>query len=191
MEPDSDLQQHLIKTAFALFYRQGFHATGVEQIRAEAGVSKKTLYKYFPAKDDLIGAVLSWRHQDFLAQLRRFVEAEAITQRPAAYLAFIRHWSQQADFHGCLFVHAVAEFSAPDSLPFQQAKAHKQQLLELLTEYYQAAGSQQAAAQARLLFVLGEGLITTQQLAVSNITPADWQPLVSINCPSADGAVGQ
>ena len=42
-----------------LFYVQGVHATGINQIIREADVAKDTLYRFFPSKDDLIQEALS------------------------------------------------------------------------------------------------------------------------------------
>src|ERR1700755_2437085 len=48
----------IVKYAFDRFYESGFHATGMEAAMAGSGISKRTLYKYFPSKEDLIEAVL-------------------------------------------------------------------------------------------------------------------------------------
>ena len=48
----------IVKFAFDRFYDGGFHATGMEAAMAGSGISKRTLYKYFPSKEDLIEAVL-------------------------------------------------------------------------------------------------------------------------------------
>ncbi|NWO04761.1 MAG: helix-turn-helix transcriptional regulator, partial [Alteromonadaceae bacterium] len=53
--PKRDL---LLDTAEQLFYREGFHATGIDRIQAESGVAKTTMYKHFASKDALIEAVL-------------------------------------------------------------------------------------------------------------------------------------
>lgn len=44
--------------AHRLFLADGFAATSIDAIVAEAGVSKQTLYTYFPTKIDLLSAVL-------------------------------------------------------------------------------------------------------------------------------------
>ena len=44
-------RERLIDTANALFARDGYHATGIDRILAEAGVAKKTLYTHFRSKD--------------------------------------------------------------------------------------------------------------------------------------------
>ena len=50
----------IVEAAFKLFKARGFYATGVDLIMQTANVSKRTLYKYFPTKNDLIVAVLDY-----------------------------------------------------------------------------------------------------------------------------------
>src|SRR3989475_13030402 len=53
--------ERILAAADKLFYRQGIRAVGVDAVAAEAGVSKRTLYNYYPSKDDLIAAYLTAR----------------------------------------------------------------------------------------------------------------------------------
>lgn len=48
----------LLDAALSLFVEKGYAATRVEEIAARAGVSKGTLFLYFPTKDDLFRAVV-------------------------------------------------------------------------------------------------------------------------------------
>jgi TetR/AcrR family transcriptional regulator len=48
----------LLEAALALFVEKGFAATRVEEVAARAGVSKGTLFLYFPSKVDLFKAVV-------------------------------------------------------------------------------------------------------------------------------------
>ncbi|NIM41791.1 MAG: TetR family transcriptional regulator [Hydrogenophaga sp.] len=48
----------LIEAALSLFVEKGFAATRVEEVAACAGVSKGTLFLYFPSKEDLFKAVV-------------------------------------------------------------------------------------------------------------------------------------
>ena len=54
-----DARPHeLLDAALSLFVERGFAATRSEEVAARAGVSKGTLYLYFPSKEDLFKAVV-------------------------------------------------------------------------------------------------------------------------------------
>ena len=44
----------IVDAAIGLFAVQGFDATSMEQVADAAGVSRRTVYRYFPTKDDLV-----------------------------------------------------------------------------------------------------------------------------------------
>lgn len=44
----------IVDAALDLFSAQGFDATSMEQVADAAGVSRRTIYRYFPTKDDLV-----------------------------------------------------------------------------------------------------------------------------------------
>lgn len=48
----------LLEAALSLFVEKGFAATRVEEVAARAGVSKGTLFLYFPSKEELFKAVV-------------------------------------------------------------------------------------------------------------------------------------
>lgn len=47
-------RQHVVKVAFDLFIGQGYEATTVEAIADTAGISPRTFYRYFEAKDGVL-----------------------------------------------------------------------------------------------------------------------------------------
>ena len=51
-------QQDIVIAAEALFLRQGYGVSSMDQIAQEAGVTKQTVYRYFASKSDLFGAVM-------------------------------------------------------------------------------------------------------------------------------------
>ncbi len=51
--------QELLDAALALFVEKGFAATRAEEVAARAGVSKGTLYLYYPSKEELLKAVIA------------------------------------------------------------------------------------------------------------------------------------
>ena len=150
--------------ALSAFYRQGFHATGVDQLSAAAGVTKRTLYRHFPGKDELIDAALRRRDAEFIARLRARLAAEPAPARPLAYLSFLEEWGRSDGFYGCAFINAAAEYAGHDARPHQLARAHKLRVLAALTEACGEAGLAEPAQAARALFVIGEGVIVAMQV---------------------------
>ena len=63
--------QELLDAALALFVEKGFAATRAEEVALRAGVSKGTLYLYYPSKEELLKAVI----EHFLSA--RIAQAEA------------------------------------------------------------------------------------------------------------------
>ncbi len=51
--------QQLLDAALALFVEKGFAATRSEEVAHRAGVSKGTLYLYYPSKEELLKAVIA------------------------------------------------------------------------------------------------------------------------------------
>lgn len=47
-------REAILATAASLFTRQGVHGTSLGDVAAEAGMSKGTLYYYYPAKEELV-----------------------------------------------------------------------------------------------------------------------------------------
>jgi len=60
MTQAADTRDRLVQTAFELFLRQGYTATGIAQILKQANVNSGSLYHYFPTKEDLLIATLEW-----------------------------------------------------------------------------------------------------------------------------------
>ena len=165
--------QHIVDSSLKLFYRHGFHATGVDLLSQEAGVTKKTLYRHYPSKNALIEAALALRHTQFMAKMRAWVDAAPIDHRPLAYIEFIAQWVQESDFHGCAFINATAEFAQPDAMPHQQAVQHKQEIQTYLQELCSAAGAAQAEPFSQQLFLIGEGMIVASQVQGYNASQVE------------------
>ena len=52
-----ETKQLLVETAFDLFVERGFTNVSMEEVAQAAGVSRSTLYRRFPTKEDLVFAV--------------------------------------------------------------------------------------------------------------------------------------
>lgn len=66
----------LLEAALDLFVEKGFAATRVDEVAARAGVSKGTLFLYFPSKEELFKAVvrhnIAGRFEEWRAELQAF-----------------------------------------------------------------------------------------------------------------------
>ena len=46
----AEMQERILQTTDRLFYEQGIRAVGVDTVAAEVGISKRTLYNYYPVQ---------------------------------------------------------------------------------------------------------------------------------------------
>jgi AcrR family transcriptional regulator len=70
-------RQQIIDAARACFTRNGFHATTMQDVIREAGLSVGAVYRYFKSKEDLIGAIVD----EVVAEIAERLK-EATTARP-------------------------------------------------------------------------------------------------------------
>lgn len=155
----AEKRQHIVETAYRLFKRDGFHATGIDRIIAEAEVAKMTMYRHFPSKDGLIAEVLSWRAERFKRQLDQLAGA-AMTPHEKITAIFDWHerWFDRPDFHGCLFQHALAEFGEPTHAAFEAVARQKDDLQQRLRDILaQSLPEDRAGHVATTLLMLIEG----------------------------------
>ena len=156
-------RQHVVDTAYTLFKRDGFHATGIDRIIAEADIAKMTMYRHFPAKDELIVAVLEHRARRFERQLDRLMAEEATPrQKIATILDWHERWFRDSDFHGCLFAHALAEFGDPGHPVFQAVSRQKNGLrlrMQAILEQVMPIERARDAAAALLMLIEGATLM--------------------------------
>lgn len=185
----AEKRQHIIETAYRLFKRFGFHATGIDRIIAEAEVAKMTMYRHFPSKDGLIVEVLNWRWERFECQLDRLAEAATTPQQKIATIFdWYERWFDSPDFHGCLFQHALAEFGDPDHPVFaavaRQKTALNRRMRETLAE---SVSEDRAESTATALLLLLEGATLLAQMGQAKAAMRDARnAAVSIlNAPMA------
>jgi AcrR family transcriptional regulator len=147
------MQERILETANRLFYRQGIRVVGVDTIAAEIGISKRTLYNYFPSKDDLIVAYLS-RHL-------RPIEPSDLPPAEQILDDFDRleRAMRREGYRGCPFVNAVAELADPTHAAHKIAIAHKDKRRALFRNLLVRLGVADPDGLATQLMILGEGAV--------------------------------
>lgn len=168
-------RDELVRKALEVFYRNGFHATGMDMLVVETGVSKTSMYKHFRTKEELILAVLRLRDENFRNWLYRRVDelADAPRDRLLAVFDALEEWFAKPEFSGCMFIKASGEYQKRDHPIHAQSAQHKRLLQDHFTEVARAAGAADPGALARQLMLLKEGAIVTAALGHSDAPAAD------------------
>ena len=147
------MKDRILETTDRLFYGQGIRAVGVDTIAAEIGISKRTLYNYFPSKDALI-----------VAYLTRRAVARSIPDRPPPeqildVFDWLERWFASRAFRGCPFVNAVAEIGERAHPAIRIAIDQKERRRGAFRDILTRAGVADPYGLATQLAILVEGAI--------------------------------
>jgi AcrR family transcriptional regulator len=89
-----ETRQHIADTAAKLFGERGFEAVTVDEVAEAATVSKKTVFNYFPTKEDLVFDRAEERNEDLLRTVRDRPTGQPLTEafrdRMLRYLDHLR-----------------------------------------------------------------------------------------------------
>jgi len=116
-------KEAIIRTAARLFRKQGFSATGLNQIVEESGAPKGSLYHYFPDGKEAIGAAaVAWAgglaRQTLLELANQSGGSGALLR---SYSRLLGQWMAQSGFKdGCPIATALLE-TVPESALIREA----------------------------------------------------------------------
>jgi AcrR family transcriptional regulator len=155
-------RERILAAAYELFSKRGIRAVGTEEVLAKAGVSKSTLYRHFPSKEELVLAFLQRREQRWT---REFVEAEARRrgstprERLLAIFDVFDEWFHRDEFEGCSFINVLLEIGDPDSPLGKASAAHLEYIRTLVRTLTEEAGVQDSETFAHSWHILMKGSI--------------------------------
>lgn len=96
MKTEQPAKNRILETAARLFQRQGYHATGLNQIVVESGTPKGSLYYYFPnGKEELAVAAIGLIRDEIEKRIRQFLAG--IDDPSDAIQAMIREMAKEFD----------------------------------------------------------------------------------------------
>ena len=190
--PKEEMEQRILETADRLFYRDGIRAVGVDTVAAEIGISKRTLYNYYPSKDDLIAAYLRSR-LDHL-EITDAPPQEQILQ----FFDRLECSFAGKGFRGCPFVNAVAELAEVSHEANKLAISFKECRRKWFRELLDKARIENADLLATQLALLVDGAIAAalvrrdpkvaraaKAAAQALLNAADQLPMRSERSPSS------
>lgn len=168
----NDKKHSIIESAFTLFYKNGIHAVGINEIIRVAGVAKKTLYNHFESKDQLILATLAYHDQLFIEWLtEQLNKAEQGKDALLALFEALDDWFNDrvkslGKFRGCYFTKTGAEYSELNEAIYLACKQHKEKinaLIQLHVDTFEQ-NPQKNKLVVDTICLLKEGAISTAQL---------------------------
>ena len=158
----SQARERILLTADRLFYDEGIHAVGIQRIVAEAAVTRVTLYRHFPSKDDLIAAYLERRAAYDREQVDGIVEAHPDDPRTA--LTELATALTRDDFgavrRGCPFINASAEFTGSHAARVQ-AREHRRWVTERIEELLRRLDHRAPGTTAEQLMMVRTGAVVS------------------------------
>ncbi len=102
---DQEIKLRIHEKALQHFLQYGFSKVTMNEIAEDLGMSKKTLYHYFPSKEELLASVMDKMHRDTASEIDLVVEDKStdFIQKLRGVLNIL------SSFHGKMTPHFLAD----------------------------------------------------------------------------------
>lgn len=157
----NDTRDIILDVTEKLIYKSGIAATGMDLLVKTAGVSRKSIYRYFANKEALIIAALQRRDVRWMEGYKSAVDqAPTPADRLLNLFTVLKTWFASEGFRGCAFINTSGETGDPQDPVRLVAKEHKQKLLDYVREICIEHGADDPQLLASQLLILIDGAIT-------------------------------
>lgn len=168
------VKQKIIETASGLFYKNGYNSTGINEIIAESGIAKATLYNHFKSKEDICLAYLQFKNTTFLNDIKVFCKSKAKGKSQIlAIFNFLQKFFKDKDFNGCWCLKTVSEIPKEDTIIKREIQHQKNLFIQflsgLISKNLDGIDEKKIAAIARQIYLLYESAV-----AESHLHQEDW-----------------
>lgn len=161
----SHARQQILETASELFYQKGIQHVGINEVIAESGVAKRTLYRWFPSKDLLIEEVMKYRAAQWIRWFETALSERGNTPKERLLSTFdvLREWYASPNFRGCPFINAVLEIADASHKAHQVSIDLRESIRQLIMQLAAEAGVKNPDFFSRqyLLLIGGASLMAT------------------------------
>ncbi len=154
-------RDRLLRTATEVFYAKGIHAVGIEEIVDRAQITRSTLYRHFPGKEDLVVAYLESASQferESIASLT--TPGQSPEEGIRAVAQAIVGQIENPAFRGCAFLNAAAEYPDVDHPVHQAILRHRSWFAELVRTLFGPVSDERSEESAELFVLLRDGAMT-------------------------------
>jgi AcrR family transcriptional regulator len=115
-KPLGSPRERIMQIAQELFYRQGFKATGINEVIEKSGVAKATFYSHFHTKDELGLAYITAMKEAGIAYMEKYVGTKkGVVNRFLAVIESLGPWLLETEYRGCPFINIASEVPDPKS----------------------------------------------------------------------------
>ncbi|HWV49382.1 MAG TPA: TetR/AcrR family transcriptional regulator [Microbacterium sp.] len=162
---ENEARERILSAAEELYYRKGYAAVGMDELRAAAGVSLRRLYALYPSKDQIVAAVLERRHGEWGQALSTAVANAGADPRDRllAVYGYLEGWFCADDFRGCAFINAFGELGGTHPEVARIVRDHKASFQQAMARLVEDAGG--TTALAAQLSILAEGAQSTAAIS--------------------------
>ena len=170
----SEIKQHIIETASFLFYKKGYHSTGINEIISESGIAKATLYNHFRSKEDICLAYLKFKNTTFLNDLKAFCASKPKGKAQIlAIFDFLHLFFKDKDFNGCWCIKTAAEIPRENKKVRTAIKNQKNLFIQFISDVIDnnihGLTNKAKTVLSRHVYLLYESAV-----AESHLHHADW-----------------
>lgn len=131
-------RDRIIQKANDLFYRQGYHQTGINQIIEESKVAKATFYSNFKSKEELGVEYLRERDRIDTDATKDMIKGiEDPHQRYMSIINGILNYMKETEFRGCAFGNMAVEIIDPNNPMRKEIKLHDDRFRSILKDVIQ------------------------------------------------------
>lgn len=151
----------ILDAAYDLFSTRGVRDVGIDEVIAQAGVAKATLYRHFSSKDELVAAFLERRSEQWT---RGWVETESRArgatpeEQLLAIFDLFDGWFRSNAFEGCSFINVLLEMGSRHSAG-KACIQHLEDIRSIVIERAESAGLADPIAFAHSWHILMKGSI--------------------------------
>ncbi|WP_290701051.1 TetR/AcrR family transcriptional regulator [Lacinutrix sp.] len=165
----SQVRHTIIETASDLFYKNGYNSTGINEIIAEAGIAKATLYNHFKSKEAICISYLQHKNDSFLESVKIYCESKPKgKQQLLALFNFLELFYKQPEFNGCWCIKTIAEIPQDNISIRTEIQKEKKTFIALIQELVIANTTLQSEKEiivlTKQIYLLYESAVTESHL---------------------------
>ena len=172
-------KDNIVRTAMRLFRKQGYASTGLQQILAESGAPKGSLYHYFPGGKEELGKAAVTLAGQLMGEMLAGLAAKHEKPGPFvhAYCGVMAGWMEESEFRsGCPIATTMLETVPNSPLLTKVGQQILDHWISIIAPVYVRSGLSQADAKskAELLIASMEGALLLARIR------QDTSPIMAI-----------